>query len=264
MHARTVVVVAVMVSLAFGLTGCMRPAPELTSEQVEAWQVKGEEMIPAATDVSIVTGHMQGMFGGGSNTMEVKVTFASFADLKDNVGAVNDLGAFLEEESGAFVDTSVINAGAGAFGEEVGNRLLDEVPGVEGALVDTEVWSYSDDGVPELWATAYVYVTDEEVVDPAWLDAVVDTTQQALDEEGGGSLVSINIFPAEIYERGPEGRTVGRYRFEVWALPGIRDVAESADCLRTGSWAYDITKRSATVYPVSEPGGACAPATGTD
>lgn len=258
MHARTVLVVAALLSLAFGLTGCMRPAPELTSEQVEAWQVMGEEMIPAATGVSIVTGHMQGMFGGGSNTMEVEVTFASFADLKDNVGTVADFGAFLEEDSGALVSTRTVDAGAKAFGEEAASRLRGEVAGVEAAIVDTEVWSYSDDGVPELWATAYVYVTDEEVVDPALLDAVSDTTQQAVDQAGGGSVVSINIFAAETYERAPEGRTAGQYRFEVWALPGIKDVAESTDCLRTDTWAYDITKRSATVYPASEPGGACA------
>ena len=250
--------------LAVGLTGCIQSHSPLTSEQVELWREMGEQMIPAATDVHIEAGSMQGMFGGGSNFMQVEATFASLSDLKDNMGMVDDFGAVLEEESGALVDTAVINAGAGAFGEEVGTRLRDEVPGVDGAIVETNAWFDTNSGVPQLTATAYVYVTDEDVVDPAWLDAVVDTTQQAVDEEGGGSVSGVHIYPAEILESGSAGSHLGRYRFEVWALPGIRGVVENVYCVRTDSWAYDVSKRSASVYPASEPGGACAAATEED
>ncbi len=259
MHVRRVSVVAAMLMLVLGLTGCARSAPEITYEQVEAWMAMGQEMVPSATAITVETDQAVNMVGGGSNSVWIEVSFANFADLKDNAKAVDDFEAAIEEQSGAWVETQLVNAGAEEFDEVVAALLVDKVPGAEGAFVESEVWTHTEDGVAQLEVDAFVYVSDEDVVDPAWLDAVSDNAQQAITDEGGGSIKRITVLPARVLELGPEGAHIEQSRLWVWDLPGVKDVAAGNDCVRTSSWAYDVSHPWAAVSPASEPRGACGP-----
>lgn len=264
MSVRKATAMGGLLLFAFVMSACFHSPAEITDDQIEQWRAQGHEMVSAATSMDFVPDSAVNMAGGTSNMMWIEIHFATFADLKDSAQAVGDFEAVIEAESEVTVETQLVNMGAQKFEDDVALRLADGVPGLEGAYVESAVWPHAHDEVPALEATAYVYVTSEDVVDPTWLDLVADITQEAVTEGGGGSITSIVVLPAHVWELGPEGAHIERSRHWVWDLPGIKDAAAGSDCVRTDSWAYDIKQPWAAVFPASEPGGACASAGADD
>lgn len=245
-----------VLSLVLVMVGCGRSAPEISVEQVEAWRVLGEEMIPAAMEIEIDAEQVTTM-GGNSNDVIIRVSFTEFADLRDSDHAVENLKVAVKEQAPrAGVRAVSVHAGAGDFESEVSLRLLDTVPGIENAVVNSRIQNYAEMDFPELRFTAYIYVKDPEVIDPEWLDVVSDNAQQVASKEGG-QIYSVVVLPADAVDLDVYGSEIDQMMIPVQDLSAFADLGADSGCVRTDSWAYDVSNDWVIVHPLGEPDGAC-------
>lgn len=253
MGARTMSMVAAVLSLALVVAGCGRFAPEITDEQVEAWHALGGEMIPAATAIDVEASEVTTM-GGNSNHVVIEVSFADFADIKGSDQAVADFEAAVKERvPRAAVTTVVINEGAEVFEAAVASRVLESVPGVESVYASSSFVSSRSGNEPALSVVAYVYVTSPDVIDAAWLDSVANHSQDVASE-AGGRIYSIVALPAEVVELDLGDPEVEQAVITVENLPAF--AGADTGCVRTESWAYDISDGGVKVYLLNSE-GAC-------
>lgn len=257
MRSKAISIVAAVVSLALVVTGCGRSAPEITDEQVEAWRALVDEMIPAATMIEVETAQATTM-AGNSNQVFITVSFANFADLKGSYEVVAEVEAAVKEQAPrAEVSVSIINQGAAAFEKEVASRLLENVPGLEHVYARSQALSYPATEPLTLRLTPYLYLTDTEVIDPLWLDNVADHAQEvALD--AGGRITSLIVLPSAAWELSRDPLELEDVMIPVQDLSAFEGSDADSGCVRTDSWAYDVTNDWVIVHPASEPDGACA------
>jgi hypothetical protein len=245
-----------VLALALAMTGCTRNAPEITDAQVEEWRDLATESIPLATDITIEA-DKEATMAGSVNLVFVTVHFASFADLKASVQAVSDVEATIDESSGAAVSSTLVNDGNAKFTAEVDARLMEGVPGLAGSKVFTRDSYTLQSGTVDLTVAAYVYVADPGVVDPAWLDTVATITDRVASD-AGGQIDSIVILPEDAFNLHISDAEIDAALIPVAGLPGMKGAGVDNGCLRTDTWAYDLTYSFAIVYPAGAREGACA------
>ena len=256
MRVRRVTVAAAVLALAVAMTGCTKSAPEITDAQVQEWRDLAAETIPSATNVAISAGQNATMTAL-SNYVTITVNFANFADLKSSGQAVADFDATVREQAGkADVTTSLVNGGADALEAEVVARVLERVPGIENVQASA-YGVYSPSTIPPSMSLyVYVYVTDPPAIDPQWLDDVSSATQQVASD-AGGQIRGIAVLPADAAELDLSGPELDSAMIPIGDLQAFKDFGVDNGCVRTDSWAYDVSNPWAIVYPANEPGGAC-------
>ena len=257
MRVRGLAAAASLLALALVMTGCTKSAPKITDAQVEEWRALAAQTIPAATSIDIRADQVTTM-AGNSNIVYITVMFADFTDLKADYQAVTDLDATVNEQvPRAAVSTTIVNDGIDALKAEVVALLLDGVPGLAGAKAGSN-GAYGPGGdAPTLSVTVYVYVTDPAVIDPKWLDEVSTITQQVASD-AGGRIYSIAILPDEAMDLQLSDADIEKALIPVAGLQAIKGAGVDNGCVRTDSWAYDVSNAWAVVYPANGPEGACA------
>lgn len=248
---------AVVVVLALSMAGCVKSAPEITDEQVAQWRVDGEQTIPLATDIVVEVDH-EATMASSVNLVFVTAHFASFGDLKASEEAAARFDATVTEQADqASVTTTLVNDGSDAFTTEVTELVRAGVPGLE----DVKATSRSEYRLlptpPELSLTVYLYVTDTATVTPDLLDEV-STTSQRVASAAGGHLYSVVVLPADAIGVDINSTDLDPLVIPLSTLDGFMKAGAHLGCVRTDSWAFDVSDAWAIAYPASEPGGACA------
>lgn len=247
---------AVIAALVLVMSGCGGSAPEITDAQVATWEKLAAATIPAATDVSIRADRGTTMVGS-VNLVDIEIHFANFADLKASETAIIDLeGAVETEAPGASIMTRVTNAGADAHEEALGAQLVRDVPGVTSAKVIEGDYSVGRSPGLLMGGNLHVYVEDRSVLSPGWLDQVAGILQAGLAGVDG-EIGHISILPASAVDLKFSDPDFFENLIYVKELKTFKDFGVHHDCVRTDSWAYDVSKHSIDVYPADQPGGSC-------
>jgi len=247
---------AAVAAVVLVISGCGGSAPAITDEQVATWEKLAAATIPAATDVSIRADRGTTMVGS-VNLVVIDVHFANFADLKVSEQAVLDLQDAVETDApGANLDVSAINAGAAVHEEALGAQLVADVPGVVKATVIEGDYYLEKPPALTMWVNLHVYVDDPSVVTPTWLDQVAGDLQAGVDNVGG-TISGISILPASAADLKFSDPDFFENLIYVKELKTFKDFGVHHDCVRTDSWAYDVSKHSIDVYPADQPGGSC-------
>ncbi|NTV39445.1 MAG: hypothetical protein HGA51_05745, partial [Demequinaceae bacterium] len=98
MRVRGLAAAVALLALALAMTGCTKPAPEITDEQLADWRALAADTIPAATTIEI-RGDQVTTMGGSSGIVYITVNFATFADLKTSDPAVAALDKTVREQA---------------------------------------------------------------------------------------------------------------------------------------------------------------------
>ena len=244
-------------ALVLVMSGCGDSAPEITDAQVATWEKLAATTIPAATDVSIRADHRVNMFGGGSNLVSIDLEFAGFSDMKASEQAILDLADAVETDApGANLEVSGVNAGADAHEEALGAQLVADVPGVVKATAIEGDYYLEKPPALRMWVNLNIYVDDPSVLTPSWLDQVAGDLQAGVDDVGG-TIGGIWILPASAADLKYGDPGFSDSLIDVKELDAFVNFGVHHDCVRTDSWAYDVSRYAIDVYPADQPGGSC-------
>jgi len=257
MRIRGLAAAAALLALALAMTGCTKSAPKITDAQVEEWRALAAETIPAATEVTIDV-HRDATMAGLSNSVDIEVSFASFADLKASDQALVDLKKTLEDQArSALVDMTAVTEDAEAHGAMISAQLVDAVGGLTGATVLEGPYYFREDGRTPKSVKVLVYVDDSSVIDLPWLDRVADVAQSELADVGG-RFDGIWILPGDDINRSFGDPDFEASLVQVGTLAAIKAFGDDKGCVRTDAWAYDVSGTYVVPYAPGESGGACA------
>lgn len=258
MRVRSIAAAAAILALALVVTGCTKSAPDITDAQVEEWRTLAAETIPAATEISIEAGQVTTM-AGGSNTVDISVGFASFADMKASDQALVDLWDTVDDQvPDAALYMTAVSADAEAHAAIVSARLVDAVDGLTGATVLEDRYYFGEEGRTPTSVLVLLYVGDPSVIDPPWLDRVADIVQPELSGVDG-RFEGIWILPGDDITRSFDAPDFESSLVQVGDLAAIKASSDDKGCVRNDAWAHDVSGSHVVPYSTGESrGGACA------
>jgi hypothetical protein len=245
-------------ALVLGMSGCGNSPPKITDAQVATWKAKAVQTIPTAMDLTIRADYNVAMFGSASSVVNIDMVFSNFADLKASEPAILDLQkVIVKDVPKASLHTVAVNSGASAHEAQLGAQLAHDVPGTASAKVIEGEYRLDGTVVPPMWGNLQVFVDDVSVVSPSWLDQVSAALQAGLDGVDG-QIADIYVLPASAVDLKYSDPAFSASAIRVGAIQAFKDRGVSHGCVRTDSWAYDVSNYYVSVYPKDHPGGNCA------
>ena len=258
MQDRRVIAVAVALSLALGISGCVHQQQEAVTEaDVTRWHEAADDLLPLASTVDIASGEVT-CTPGRCYTVDVAVAFPTFAELVESQDELAALHTLISEERPGAALAIVTRAADSAQWEE---QLVDAVLAASGGEL---AGARADLGAPRvdgrglgIYAQLLLYVDNQQSVTPTLLEQAVNAASDQLP--GGNAVVGpVRFMPVsadhlDFTDDGFDDAVIA-----VADLDSFASVA-AGECVVQGDWAFDISRDFIRPYPVTAPEGACAP-----
>lgn len=242
------------------ISGCGDDLPRITHEQVLRWQDLSEQSLPLAQEITVNANDNVTMLGG-SPSVTIEVAFANLDDLASSEQSVVDVARTVTSEAGGNpVTVAAYYKDVAGDEDEIADSILGKVASSGIGKVYVSASNYEYDSVSESLRSEWfvrVYVDDPSRVDPEWLAGVAEAADESLGDFRA-DVGYVEILPLSAEKISPGSEDFSSYVIDVRELDSFQEYGIDHECVRTGSWVFDVEYGYLQAYRADSPGGNCA------